>query len=102
MLGIKYVKLSKWILDRRTWVMYLIIPDIGHLGELVSIPVDDRFYEVVNKHMEAYINNQEIPPGEIAPAIMNMADDYLSGRQMTIRAGDYIAIQNYMRRGAKA
>jgi hypothetical protein len=40
-----------------------------------------------------------MPPEEIAPTIMNLADDFAAGRQMCIRAGDYIAIQNYMRKG---
>ena len=46
---IKYVRLPKWIWDRRTWVMYLIIPDITNLSETVRIAPEERFYELVNQ-----------------------------------------------------
>jgi hypothetical protein len=38
-----------------------------------------------------------MPPEAIAPAILNMADDVMAGRQVSLRAGDYIAIQNFAR-----
>ena len=40
------------------------------------------------------------PPEDIASAIMNIADDLMSGRDITLRAGDYIAIQNHVRNQA--
>ncbi len=52
-------------------------------------------------YAKAYIEKGEMPPADIAPAILNMADDYLAGRQVAIRAGDYIAIHNHMRKMAQ-
>jgi hypothetical protein len=95
--GIKYLTLSKKLIDRRTWVMYLIIPDMVKFGDKVMVQPDDNFYKTVDEHMEAYVNKGVMPPADIASAILNMSDDYLAGREITIRAGDYIAIQNHMR-----
>lgn len=93
----RYVELEKWILERRTWVYYLIWPDISHLKEIVKIEPGEEFYKVFNKHMAAYINEGQMPPQEIASAIMNLADDFMSGREMVFRTGDYVAIQSYIR-----
>jgi len=49
--------------------------------------------------MNAYLHDGKMPPAEIAPAIMNLIDDQKSGRDMALRAGDYISLQNYMRKG---
>jgi hypothetical protein len=45
----------------------------------------------------SYVNGKA-PPKEIAAAIMNITDDLLSGREPVLRAGDYIQLQNYMRK----
>ena len=39
-----------------------------------------------------------MPPEAIAPAVMNVADDVLAGRDVQLRAGDYIALQNFIRK----
>jgi len=39
-----------------------------------------------------------MPPPEIATAILNMADDFMAGRQVAMRSGDYLAIQNFIRK----
>jgi len=98
----KYLNLKvlvpEWIWERWTWVMYLIINwDIKQLAERIKVRPDERFYKVVDKHMRAYLEENKMPPDEIAPAILNLADDYMAGRPMNLRAGDYIAIQNYLR-----
>jgi hypothetical protein len=48
--------------------------------------------------MNAFMQQGTMPPAEIAPAIMNLIDDQSSGRTMTMRAGDYISLQNYLRK----
>lgn len=81
-------------------VAYLIINDgIKDIADKFKNPIDQRFNEFVTKYLEAYVSDNKMPPAEIAPTIMNLADDFAAGRQMTIRAGDYIAIQGYMRKG---
>jgi hypothetical protein len=56
------------------------------------------FYNTVAKHLGAYLNKNVMPPKEIAGPIMNLADDYLANRQMTLKAGDYIALQNFAKK----
>jgi hypothetical protein len=48
--------------------------------------------------MNAFLQEGKMPPEEIAPAIMNLVDDQTSGRDMVMRAGDYISLQNYLRK----
>jgi hypothetical protein len=87
------------ILDRRIWVYYLVIVDKAakKLGELLQARPDERFYEVFSKHVEAYVKDGTMPPAAIEGAVLNAADDYLAGRDVTLRAGDYIAVQNFVR-----
>jgi hypothetical protein len=92
------------ILDRRIWVYYLIIVDqiAQKFGDLLKARPDDRFYEVFGKHVEAYVKEGKMPPTAIEAPVLNAADDYLAGRDITLRAGDYIAVQNYLRSERKA
>ena len=89
------------ILDRRTWVYYLTIPmkAVGQLAERFEVRPDARFFEVTNKLVTAYIDNGELPPDEVTSAVMNIADDVVAGRDVVIRAGDYISLQNFARLG---
>ena len=66
-------------------------------SELVQIIPDSRFDKVVTDHLRAYVDKGVKPPNEIASAILNLADDFMAGNQITIRAGDYISIQNFLR-----
>lgn len=90
------------ILDRHILVMYLVIID-GLLkekrwAELAEIPPDEKFQAVVSEYVGAYLNDGVMPPEEIASAVLNIADDFLAGREPVLKAGDYIAIQNFIRR----
>jgi len=80
---------------------YLVVADNIFDKNQISANLSPGFESVTYGYAKAYIEKGEMPPPEIAPAILNMADDYLSGREVTIRAGDYIAIQNHMRKGAR-
>jgi hypothetical protein len=93
------VVLSEFIWRRKWWVMYLIVVD--DLFRQVEIDPGRAFEEVTFKYVKSYIDEGKMPPPEIAGAILNMADDYLAGRQVAVRAGDYIAIQNFLRSGDK-
>lgn len=95
-----FVAVKKEKIDRRTWVMYKTIPDWDRkiINELIVRGTPDKeFHQFVTDKVNAYIFQKEAPPAEIASAIINIADDHLSGREPVIRAGDYIAIQNYLR-----
>jgi hypothetical protein len=87
------------ILDRRIWVYYLVIMDkvLQTLGEKLQARPDDRFYATFSKHVEAYLKDGKAPPKAIEGAVLNAADDYLAGRDINMRAGDYIAVQTFIR-----
>lgn len=90
----------EWIIERWILVAYLIINwRVKDLAERIQVRPEKGFYEVVAKHLRAYVQEGVMPPDDIAPAILNIADDYMAGRSMNLRAGDYIAIQNHLRRG---
>lgn len=91
--------IPEWVLERWILVAYLIVN--WHLKELqgtASIKPDKQFFRVVAKYLASYMQEGRMPPEDIAVPILNLADDYMSKRKMNIRAGDYIAIQNHIRR----
>lgn len=87
-----------WIFERWMLVAYLIINWKMSMAKEAKVKPDKRFFRVLARHMTAYLKDGVQPPKDIASTIMNLADDHLAGRQMTIRAGDYIALQNHIRR----
>jgi hypothetical protein len=92
------VRFQDWILRRKIWVYYLIVNwRITEMNDLVKVAPTDAFYTTVSKHLNAYLEGGTMPPADIAPAILNLADDHLAGRELTMRAGDYLAIRNHMR-----
>ena len=99
-LNLKF-SLAEWIRIQKQKVMYLVVGP----GDLVkkrltdwsNIPIDELFQKNVDQMVTAYIEKGEMPPEQIAPTILNLADDALAGRDMVIRAGDYIALRNHMR-----
>jgi len=92
------------ILDRRVWVYYLIIVDkLRHqFDKLLEARPDENFFTTFSKHVEAYAKEGQAPPKAIETAVMNAADDYMAGRDITLRAGDYISVQNFIRGQNKA
>ena len=90
--------IPQWIFERWILVAYLIINwNIKELAEGIKIKPDKEFYAVVAKYLSAYTQEGVMPPAEIAPAILNLADDMLADRPMNMRAGDYISIQTFIR-----
>ena len=65
--------------------------------EFVEKVLEAEFANFLTSQVDAYVQGQE-SPAEIAPAIMNLADDHLSGREISVRAGDYISLQKYFRK----
>ena len=91
------IVLNDIIWRRKWWVMYLIVNEKVRIDERVNAQIDKFMEGVALKHVRAYVDDGTMPPAEIAPAILNMADDVMAGRQVSLRAGDYIAIQNFVR-----
>lgn len=87
------------VMDRRIVLFYLILPskELKRMGPEIEVRPDERFYTVISKHVEAYVKDGKAPPKAIATAVLNAADDYLAGRDISLRAGDYIAVQNFAR-----
>jgi hypothetical protein len=91
-------RINESILDRKYWVMYLQpVPEgLAQIKELVQNKLDKGFVTVVKQHLKAYMVDGKEPPAAIAPTIKNFADDLVAGRSMTVRSGDYYAIQNFI------
>jgi hypothetical protein len=96
------VTIPAWLLERKIICYYLIIRDCcwnnREFADVLQKAPEKPLYEMISKHMSAFMQQGTMPPAEIAPAIMNLIDDQSSGRTMTMRAGDYISLQNYLRK----
>lgn len=95
---IKWTQLES-ILDRRIWVYYLIVLDrlADRFRDVIEARPEARFFQELNKHVQAFVHEGKQPPDQIASAVMNVADDVLAGRDVQLKAGDYIALQNFFR-----
>lgn len=85
---------------KKRWCLacYLVINwKIKDLVERVNVTIPAEVYKQIGEHLYAYVNEDKMPPVEIAPTILNMAEDFATGKPVQIKAGDYIAIQNFMR-----
>lgn len=86
-------------ITRKDWVKYLVIRDFEKIEDII-IKGDPgaKFGEIVAGIVNGYMVDKKPPPREIAPAILNITDDILSGREPVLRAGDYISLQTYVRK----
>jgi len=87
-----------------TVVMYLVIVDrlAVRKPDLLKFKPEEKFFDVIRDHVMAYAMEGVEPPEQIAAAVMNIADDMMSGRETVIRAGDYITLMEFARkRGMK-
>ena len=91
----KYVQvdIADSIIKRKDWVKYLIVRERKILEDIVA---SEKFAKFLTEQLDAYLGGKAVA-AEIQVPIMNAADDVLSGRDPVLRAGDYIAIQNYCR-----
>ena len=93
-------RLSYWetILDRKHWVEYLqpAPVDIREMEEIFT-KANSAVLKVVQDNAHAYLAEGKEPPAAIAGPVMNFADDVISGRIPVLRAGDYIAVRNFMK-----
>lgn len=93
--------IAKEILKRKDWVKYKTIPEWhGRIIDenILTGDAGKEFNDVVNKYVNNYIFKKKMPPAEIATAIVNIADDYLNEREVVLKAGDYIALQSFVRK----
>ena len=95
------IKVPGWMLKRRTNIIYNGNPLLSQdrdVAENLAIAPDDKFYEFLAKHMNAYLDEGTTPPVEITTAILNISEDFLTDKIITMRTGDYVALQSYFRK----
>ncbi|WP_150132320.1 hypothetical protein [Prosthecochloris sp. GSB1] len=78
-------------------IMYLVIVDklLSKNAELLKVEPSEKFFSFVREMVISHVADGKEPPEQIAAPIMNIADDMMAGREVTMRAGDYIALMNY-------
>lgn len=82
--------------DRWIIVAYLIIKD--QLERIEASKINPKVINEIDKHVAAYVNEGIEPPKAITTAIQNFADDFIATGEITIRAGDYLSIQKFVRK----
>ncbi len=80
-------------------VMYLVIIDrmIAVHKDVMMVRPTEKFQDMVYKEVMNHVIGGQEPPEQIRTAILNLADDMMAGRDVTMRAGDYIALMNFAR-----
>lgn len=97
------LKLREHIWDRIHWVTYRVPNNLteilkkGVADAPVRVKLTKQFTDVTWKHTAALVMEGTPPPAEIAGAIYNIADDISCGREVSLKAGDYIAIQSFIK-----
>ena len=78
-------------------VMYLVIIDklLQKNAELLKVQPSEKFFSLVRELVINHVVEGKEPPAQIAAPIMNIADDMMAGREVVMRAGDYIALMNF-------
>lgn len=92
------VNISQSILGKKDWVKYLVLVDwhAKELAEQLKHPVEAGFEKFLTEQLDSYLAGKQ-PPADISTAILNIADQHLSGTDITLRTGDYIALQKHFR-----
>jgi len=96
--------LREHIWDRIHWVTYRVPMEMagilkkGLADAPVRVQLTKQFTDATWKHTSALIMEGTAPPPEIAGAIYNIADDISCGREISLKAGDYIAIQSFLKK----
>lgn len=62
---------------------------------------DVKFVKFAGDLVTEFLETGKVPSASIQATVMNLAEDYTAGRDMVIRAGDYIALRQYQREQAK-
>ena len=89
---------------QRDWCLasYLIINwNFKELVDLANRELPAGFSKELATHVYGYLYEDKMPPAQIQQVVLNIAEDIVAGRDVQLRAGDYIAAQQYLR-GAKS
>ena len=85
---------------RRDWCLasYLIINwDIPEIRELAQLELSESFTKAMAQYVYEYVYENKMPPDAIAQTVLNVSEDMIAGRTVQLRAGDYIAVQQFLR-----
>lgn len=88
-------------IKRKSELMYTV-PATSMESDSINIKPTEKFYEFVAEQINNYVGKKIRPPVEILPAITNFVDDLSANKKISIRNGDYIMIQEYLRRLKKS
>lgn len=86
---------------RRDWCVasYLIINfNIQDIVRYAERELPDTFVKEMAKQVYAYVYEDKMPPEEIAQTVLNVSEDMMAGRPVQLRAGDYLAVQKFLRK----
>lgn len=92
------------ILWKRRRYMYLYpVPEglLSQVKQVLTKGLDAKFVTVASRHLKAFMTEGVEPPAAIAGAIRNFADDVIRGEEVNVRAGDYVAMQTFIKAGGK-
>jgi hypothetical protein len=80
--------------------MYLIIPDRHFLKykNLFKVRPKEKFNDMVHELVVRHMTEEKTFKGPVFNALANISDDMLAGREVVLRAGDYIALVEYGRK----
>ncbi|MBP2134184.1 hypothetical protein J2128_002150 [Methanomicrobium sp. W14] len=94
------IKVPEAVIDRRDWVRYLALVNwhFKEVGDSIIATPSKDFNAFVEKTLNEYLSEKKMPDPEIAPVVMNLADDHFAGRELFLRAGDYYILQNHFRK----
>jgi hypothetical protein len=90
-------------IDRKDWVKYLTLPLYATSilekanPEIFKTVPNEKFVSFLQNQLDSYLAGNQIDR-EINSAIMNCADMYACGEPITLRAGDYITLQNHFQK----
>ena len=90
------IDIENKLLNRKDQVMYLV-PINEAIKKKVDVEFTEAQIEKINGYVTALVTKGKMPPAAIAPAIMNFVDDVGSGREITLKTGDYASLQGYLR-----
>ena len=81
-------------------VMYLVIIDkmLMKYRDVMKVRPTEKFFNMVQEQVMNHVIDGEELPMEIHSAIMNVADDMMAGREVTLHAGDYVSLMNFARK----
>ena len=79
--------------------MYLVVIDqmLLNYAEIFKARTTERFESIVQELVMDHVAYGKEPPDEVFTAVVNIADDMMAGRDVTIRSGDYISLMTYAR-----